>query len=166
MYDCLLFFTHITCTIVCLMVAHGRVVTSSPQIAEIKQLWARLVLGWVTGAQVTLPAMCRGVGQAFHYHATSVHPAVMGTWWNEQWTTMNGNSCRKCAEFPPEEMRPYKREFQYHGCKLWSLLNSMGYQPINIHIYIYIYILHLIFHFFKFTAQDRIPYNILKIKFL
>ena len=65
----------------------------------------------------------------------------MGTWWNKQWRIVNGNSCRKCAEFSPEEMRPYKREFQYQGCKLWSLLNSMGYQTINIHIYIYIYIL-------------------------
>ena len=30
----------------------------------------------------------------------------MGTWWNEQWRIVNGNSCRKCAEFSPEEMRP------------------------------------------------------------
>ena len=49
------------------MVAHGRVVTSSRQITEVKQRRARLVLGWVTaGARVTLSAMCRGVGQAFH----------------------------------------------------------------------------------------------------
>ena len=48
-----------------LMVAHGRVVTSSRQITEVKQRRARLVLGWVTAARV-LPAMCRGVGQAFH----------------------------------------------------------------------------------------------------
>ena len=48
------------------MVAHGRVVTSSRQITEVKQRRARLVLGWVTAARVTLPAMCRGVGQAFH----------------------------------------------------------------------------------------------------
>ena len=48
------------------VVAHGRVVTNSCQITEVKQRRARLVLGWVTGARVTLPAMCRGVGQAFH----------------------------------------------------------------------------------------------------
>ena len=30
------------------MVAHGRVVTSSRQITEVKQCRARLVLGWVT----------------------------------------------------------------------------------------------------------------------
>ena len=49
------------------MVAHGRVVTSSRQITEVKQRRARLVLGWVTaGARVMLSAMCRGVGQAFH----------------------------------------------------------------------------------------------------
>ena len=44
------------------LVAHGHVVNSSRQITEVKQHQARLVLGWVTGAQ----AMCRGVGQAFH----------------------------------------------------------------------------------------------------
>ena len=49
-----------------ILVAHGRVVTSSRQITEVKQRRARLVLGWVTAARVTLPAMCRGVGQAFH----------------------------------------------------------------------------------------------------
>ena len=48
------------------MVAHGRVVTSSRQITEVKQRRARLVFGWVTAARVTLPAMYRGVGQAFH----------------------------------------------------------------------------------------------------
>ena len=41
-------------------------VTSSRQINEVKQLRARLVLEWVTGARVTLLAMCRGVGQASH----------------------------------------------------------------------------------------------------
>ena len=45
------------------MVAHGRVVTSSRQITEVEQRRARLVLAWVTGARVTLLAMCRGVGQ-------------------------------------------------------------------------------------------------------
>ena len=48
------------------LVAHGRVVTSSRQINEVKQRQTRLVLGWVTGARVTLLAMCRGVGQASH----------------------------------------------------------------------------------------------------
>ena len=46
--------------------AHGRKVTSSRQITEVRQRRARLVLGWVTAAPVTLPAMCRGVGQASH----------------------------------------------------------------------------------------------------
>ena len=45
------------------MVAHGRMVTSSRQITEVKQCRARLVLGWVTAARVMLPAMCRGVGR-------------------------------------------------------------------------------------------------------
>ena len=47
------------------LVAHGRMVTSSRQITEVKQRRARLVLGWVTAAR-HLPAMCRGVGQAYH----------------------------------------------------------------------------------------------------
>ena len=49
-----------------IMVAHGHVVTNSRQITEVKQRRPQLVLGWVTDAGVTLPAMCRGVGQAFH----------------------------------------------------------------------------------------------------
>ena len=46
-------------------------VTSSLQITEVKQRRARLVLGWVTAARATMSA-------------ASVHPAVMGTWWNEK----------------------------------------------------------------------------------
>ena len=46
--------------------AHGRMITSSHQITEVKQRRARLVLGWVIVARVTLSAMCRGVGQASH----------------------------------------------------------------------------------------------------
>ena len=33
-----------------MQVAHGRMVTSSHQITEVKQRRARLVLGWVTAA--------------------------------------------------------------------------------------------------------------------
>ena len=39
----------------------------------------------------------------------------------------------------PQIRQDRTREFQYQGCKLQSLLNSWGFQPINI----YIYILHL-----------------------
>ena len=45
------------------MVADGRVVTSSRQIIEVKQCQAQLALRWMTNARVTLPAMCRGIGQ-------------------------------------------------------------------------------------------------------
>ena len=48
------------------VVAQGQAITSSRQITEVKQLLALLVLGWVTSTQVTLPAMCSGVGQASH----------------------------------------------------------------------------------------------------
>ena len=53
---------------------------------------------------------------------------------------VNGISCRKCADFSPEEMRPYKREFQYQGCNLWSLLNWTHWDirlqtyPLFIHL--------------------------------
>ena len=57
------------------LTAHGRVVASSRQITEVKQRRARLVLGWVTGDRVMLPAMCRGTGQAFHIMPPA-HPAV------------------------------------------------------------------------------------------
>ena len=58
-------------------VAHGRVLTSSHQITEVKQRRAGLVLGWVTVARVTLPAMCTGVGQAFHI----MPPLSTQQWW-------------------------------------------------------------------------------------
>ena len=46
---------------------HGRVVTSSRQITEVKQRRDRLALGWVTAhCSSHAPAMCRGVGQASH----------------------------------------------------------------------------------------------------
>ena len=49
------------------VVAHGRVVTSSHQITEVKQRRARLVLGWVDArCSSHAPAMCRVVGQASH----------------------------------------------------------------------------------------------------
>ena len=48
------------------LVAHGRSVTSSSQITEVKQHRDQLVLGWVTSPRVTLMAMCRGIGQASH----------------------------------------------------------------------------------------------------
>ena len=64
----------------------------------------------------------------------------------ESYIAMIGYSCSKLhkfasAELSPEEMRLYKREFQYKGCKFWSLLNSRTYHTININVYIHIYIL-------------------------
>ena len=45
------------------MVAHGKVTSS---LRSLKLL------------------VCRGVGQNLSYQTASVHPAVMGTWWNEK----------------------------------------------------------------------------------
>ena len=69
-----------------MVVAHIPEVTSSRQITEVKQRQARLVFGWVTGAPVTMPAMCRSIGQASHIMLLLPlplplplpHPAVMG----------------------------------------------------------------------------------------
>ena len=57
------------------------IIHESP-ITEVKQQRARLVLGLVISVRVTLPTMCSGFRRASH-NADSVHPAVMGTWWNE-----------------------------------------------------------------------------------
>ena len=108
------------------MIAHSQVVSSSRQITVIKQCGAQLVLGWVTGAWVTLSTMCRGEVRCWvrlSYHVASVHLTGMGTWWNEYWI-VNGISYRKCAEFSQGEMTLRNREFQCQRCNLWSLLNS------------------------------------------
>ena len=90
------------------------------------------------------------------YHAASVHPAVMGTWWNENWRIVNGISCGKCAEFSPEETRLHTREFQYQGCKLLSLLNSRGYQTVkhtHLHLHLLIRVDGSYFIHYSWTLQ-------------
>ena len=81
-------------------------------------------------------------------------------WWVPGGTKIgnivNGFSCRKCAEFSPEEMRPYERELQYQGCRLESLLNSWGFQTINLYIYIYL---------FTFTCLTSICLNSIVLSF-
>ena len=56
-----------------------------------------------------LLVMCGSVGQTSH----SILPLPTQQWWipggTKNWKIVNGISCRKCAEFAPEEMRPYKR---------------------------------------------------------
>ena len=44
------------------MVAHGRVVTSSRQITEVKQRRARLVLGWVVSTWMGDRCSCHAAG--------------------------------------------------------------------------------------------------------
>ena len=121
------------------MVAHGREVTSSRQITEVKQCraWAQLVLRWLVLESCCRP--CVLISGKPLISCRLCPPAVTGTWSNKIGKNVNEISCRKCAEFFPEDMRPYMREFQYQGFKLWSLLNSQGYQTINMHIYIHIY---------------------------
>ena len=53
---------------------------------------------------------------------------------------MNGISCRKCAEFSPEEMRPYKRESSNTrkvGPKSWSaeLDGISDYKDKHLHLF-------------------------------
>ena len=90
--------------------------------------------------------MCRGVGQNFPYHS----PLSTQQWWvpggMKTGKIVNSISCRKCTEFSPEQIRSYKRDFQYQRCKLQSLMNSRGFQTINLHMYFF-------FTFF-------IPYNL------
>ena len=88
----LYFFLSYSCL---LMVAHGRVVTSSCQIPEVKQCRARLVLGWVTDAWVMLLAMCGHVGQASHI----MLPLTTQQWWvpgrtknRELWMALQKNA--------------------------------------------------------------------------
>ena len=91
---------------------HGRVVTISRQITEVEQCRAQFVLGWVTGARVTLPATCRGVGQASHI----MLPLSTQQWWVPG-GTKNGElcmalqfSCRKKARNSPQRRSDRTRE--------------------------------------------------------
>ena len=78
LFWCVTMSSHGSCLICVTMVAHGRVVTSSRQITEVKQRQARLVLGWVTArCSSHAPAMCRGVGQASHI----TMPLSTQQWW-------------------------------------------------------------------------------------
>ena len=142
------------------MVAHGRVVTSPDQITEVKQRGAQLVLGWATSARVTLPAMCRGVGQAFHI----MPPLSTQQWWvpggmknGELWMAL---AAENALDFPQKRW-DHIREFQYQGCKLWSLLNAMGCQTINIHICI------LYLWTYAFDCEDtQVPRSVHSGKFV
>ena len=90
-------------------------------------------------AWVTLPAMCRGVWQASHI----MQPLSTQQWWvpggtknGELWMAIAAENALNSSETRWDRIR----ELQYQGYKLWSLLNSMGYQTINIHIYIFTFI--------------------------
>ena len=48
-----------------------------------------LGLGFIPAALV----MSKNLGQTL-IHTTVVHPAVMGTTWNENWFCLNGYNCR------------------------------------------------------------------------
>ena len=94
--------------------------------------------------EFSIYALCCSYSQSIQFSCL-LPPGTHHRWgdrdgmiWEEQnWRIVNGISCRQWAEFSPEEMRPYKTEVHYQRCKLWSLLNSMGYQTIIIRIYIY-----------------------------
>ena len=65
----------------CTMVARGHVVASSRQTTEVEQRRAQVILEWVTGAHHAARHVWR-CWASLSYHAASVHPAVIGTWWN------------------------------------------------------------------------------------
>ena len=89
--------------------------------------------------QITEVSSCvEVVGKTSH----TILPLSTQQWWvpggMKTGKIVNGISCRICTQLSPEEMNRCKREFQYHWCKLSSLLNSRGFQTINLYIYIYI----------------------------
>ena len=105
---------------------HCRVVTSSHHITEVKQHRARLVLGQVSGARVTVPAMCEGVGQASHI----IPPLSTQQWWvTGGMRKLHCNdwlSLQQSAQMLKSPQRRWDciRKSLFKGCKLWSLLNS------------------------------------------
>ena len=97
------------------VVAHGRAVTSSRQITEVKQRRAQFSTWMGDRCSSHAGGHVYRCWASLSYHAASVHPAVMGTWWKEQWRIVNGNSCRKCAEFSPEEMDSIRESSNTRG---------------------------------------------------
>ena len=90
------------------------------------------------GVWVSIPAVlviCKKTVNLW-IHTAPVHPALMGTRWNENLYCVNGYSCRKLRCVVPREMRLWTREFQYLGVInviLWiytgisGLLNTLFY---------------------------------------
>ena len=66
--------------------------------------WTRDKKVWSSIPTVGHVYKCRA---NFSFHNASAHLAVMGIWWNEKWSTVSGISCKKYAEFSPEEMKTY-----------------------------------------------------------
>ena len=128
-------------------VAHGRMITSSHQITEIEQRRARLVFGWVTAARVTLPAMCRGVGQASHI----TPPLSTQQWWVPGGTRkLNCNDWLQLQQSAQMLNSPQRRWDSKRVCSNTRGVNctvcwSYGdIWTINMYIYIYIYICSLL----------------------
>ena len=79
----------------------------------------------------------------FSFHAVSVHPAAMNTWWKEKyWNIMIGYRCRKCTEFYPEEKRVC---FNTRDVIAHSLLNWWGYLNCR---YVHLYLSYLHLHYY------------------
>ena len=132
------------------LVAHGWVVTSSRQIAEVKPHWAQFVLGWLTSPRVMLLNMCRGVGQASHV----MPPLSTQQWWipggtriGELWMALAVEN----ALNSPQRRWDCIREFRYRGCKL-----SRVYQTINIHIYKHTLCIYICCNSINWALVDRL----------
>ena len=67
----------------------------------------------------------------------SVHPAVMGTKWNENCYYMNGYSCRKLRCFLPREMRLCKNEFR--NLRVIDVKSAEPTWTVNTDLYPYLY---------------------------
>ena len=121
-----------------LVVAHGRVVTSSHQIIEVKQRLARLVFGWVS----VLKSRCCPCVEVLGKSRALIMPRLS----IQQWWVPGGMRKLHCNDWlsvhqseqmlnsPQRRWDCIRESSNIIGCKLWSVLNSKGYQTKYIHI--------------------------------
>ena len=82
-----------------------------------------------SGARFPMLVMYRSVRQTSH----SILSLFTQQWWVPGGTKIVELWMLLAAE---NALNFLQREFQYQECKLWSLLNSLGYQTIDTYIYI------------------------------
>ena len=82
--------------------------TQNEHVAKWIGCWTRDQKVWGSIPSAGHVEKCRA---NFSFHTASAYPAMMSTWWNKKLENCESDiSCRKCAEFSSEDMRPYKKE--------------------------------------------------------